>query len=151
MMAATVSRPKYQQGAFCISPRRSGTHPLISVIMAGPDSKTRFRNAAELLNHYFWQPPLPYVDENWMRPGDKGPGRRYGDGSLQISGRLPVSRDTKGVDFSAIEKEVLLEEELTAPIEKGEAVGKVYYQPEREILGKRLYPSQENQWKRRNF
>ena len=43
--------------------------------------------------------------------------------------------DTKGVDFSAIEKEVLLEEELTAPIEKGEAVGKVVYRLNGEILG----------------
>ena len=39
------------------------------------------------------------------------------------------------MDFSAIEKEVLLEEELTAPIEKGEAVGKVVYRLNGEILG----------------
>ena len=62
---------------FCISAtaERNGIR-LISVIMAGPDSKTRFRNAAELLNYGFGSCRL-YVDENrGCAPGDKGQGRR---------------------------------------------------------------------------
>ena len=78
---------------FCISAtaERNGIR-LISVIMAGPDSKTRFRNAAELLNYGFGSCRL-YVDENRdALPETKVRGGVDGDGSLQISGRLPVSR-----------------------------------------------------------
>lgn len=120
---------------FCISAtaERNGIR-LISVIMAGPDSKTRFRNAAELLNYGFGSCRL-YVDENRdALPETKVRGGvtetvpcKYQEGFRYL--------DTKGVDFSAIEKEVLLEEELTAPIEKGEAVGKVVYCLNGEILG----------------
>lgn len=120
---------------FCISAtaERNGIR-LISVIMAGPDSKTRFRNAAELLNYGFGSCRL-YVDENRdALPETKVRGGvtetvpcKYQEGFRYL--------DTKGVDFSAIEKEVLLEEELTAPIEKGEAVGKVVYRLNGEILG----------------
>ena len=120
---------------FCISAtaERNGIR-LISVIMAGPDSKTRFRNAAELLNYGFGSCRL-YVDENRdALPETKVRGGvtetvpcKYQEGFRYL--------DTKGVDFSAIEKEVLLEEELTAPIEKGEAVGKVVYHLNGEILG----------------
>ena len=120
---------------YCISAtaERNGIR-LISVIMAGPDSKTRFRNAAELLNYGFGSCRL-YVDENRdALPETKVRGGveetvpcKYQEGFRYL--------DTKGVDFSAIEKEVLLEEKLTAPIEKGEAVGKVVYRLNGEILG----------------
>ena len=124
---------------FCVSAtaERNGIR-LISVIMAGPDSKTRFRNAAELLNYGFGSCRL-YVDEN----RDALPETKVRGG---VTGTVPCKYqegfrylDTKGVDFSTIEKEVLLEEELTAPIEKGEAVGSGL-PPERRDPGGSAYP-----------
>ena len=120
---------------FCISAtaERNGIR-LISVVMAGPDSKTRFRNAAQLLNYGFGSCRL-YVDENRE---ELPPVTVRGGVAETVSCQYQQAfryLDTKGVDFSAIEKEILLEAKLTAPIEKGEAVGKAVYRLNGEILG----------------
>ena len=120
---------------FCISAtaERNGIR-LISVIMAGPDSKTRFRNAAELFNYGFGSCRL-YTDENRdplpdaeVRGGtEPSVSCKYQEGFRYL--------DTEGMDFSAVEKEILLREDLMAPIEKGETLGKAVYRLNGEILG----------------
>ena len=120
---------------FCISAtaERNGIR-LISVIMAGPDSRTRFRNAAELLNYGFGSCRL-YVDENRdvlpaveVRNGvEPEVSCKYQEGFRYL--------DTEGMDFSAVEKELIFQEELTAPIEKGETVGKAIYRLNGVTLG----------------
>ena len=120
---------------FCISAtaERNGIR-LISVIMAGPDSKTRFRNAAELFNYGFGSCRL-YTDENRdplpdaeVRGGtEPSVSCKYQEGFRYL--------DTEGMDFSLVEKEILLREGLMAPIEKGETLGKAVYRLNGEILG----------------
>lgn len=120
---------------FCISAtaERNGIR-LISVIMAGPDSKTRFRNAAELFNYGFGSCRL-YTDENRdplpdaeVRGGtEPSVSCKYQEGFRYL--------DTEGMDFSLVEKEILLREDLMAPIEKGEALGKAVYRLNGEVLG----------------
>ena len=120
---------------FCISAtaERNGIR-LISVIMAGPDSKTRFRNAAELFNYGFGSCRL-YTDENRdplpdaeVRGGtEPSVSCKYQEGFRYL--------DTEGMDFSLVEKEILLREDLMAPIEKGETLGKAVYRLNGEVLG----------------
>ena len=119
---------------FCLSAtaERNGIE-LISVIMAGPDSKTRFKNASELLNYGFGKCRL-YVDENQEKLPD-----------VPISGaveeQVPCQYeqefrylDTEGSDFSGIEKEIFTEE-LSAPLKKGDPVGKAVYRLNGKELG----------------
>ena len=106
---------------------------LISVIMTAPDSKTRFANAAVLLNYGFGKCNL-YIDENKeilpeiaVQKGktDKA-GCRYENEFRYL--------DTEGVDLSAVKKEIKMNETAAAPIAKGDVAGKaVYYLNEKEI------------------
>ena len=120
---------------FCISATasRNGIE-LISVIMAGPDSKTRFRDASELLNYGFGKCSL-YVDENREALPDvpvKGGVEKMMPCQYETEFRY---LDTQGVDFSKIEKEVVMEENLKAPVQKGEVIGKAVYRLEGKRLG----------------
>ena len=123
---------------FCISAtaERNGIR-LISVIMAGPDSKTRFRNAAELLNYGFGSCRL-YVDENRdALPDDKGPGRRYGDRLSPANIRKASGISTqKAWIFPAIEKgSPSPRRNLQLLLKKGRLLGKAVYRLNGEILG----------------
>ena len=106
---------------------------LISVIMTAPDSKTRFANAAVLLNYGFGKCNL-YIDENKeilpeivVQKGktDKA-GCRYENEFRYL--------DTEGADLSAVKKEIKMNETAAAPIAKGDVAGKaIYYLNEKEI------------------
>lgn len=112
---------------FCLSAtaERDGIE-LISVIMAGPDSKTRFNNAAELLNYGFGKCSL-YVDENREKLADMAV--RGGVTDLVTCQYEAEFRylSTDGGDFSGMEKELVLEEEIRAPIKRGDVIGKAIY------------------------
>ncbi|MDO4522160.1 MAG: D-alanyl-D-alanine carboxypeptidase family protein [Eubacteriales bacterium] len=120
---------------FCISATASrGGIELISVIMAGPDSKTRFRNAAELLNYGFGKCRL-YRDEEPL-------------GLPQICVKRGIQQetschlqqefsylDTQGKNLGAIERTIELADEANAPIEKNAIAGKVIYRLEGKEIG----------------
>lgn len=120
---------------FCVSATAKRNEiELISVIMAGPDSKTRFRNASELLNYGFGKCSL-YVDEN-QEPLMDVPVR----GGVKDAVPCQYEKefrylDTKGSDFSTIEKEVIMEENISAPVGKGDVVGRAVYRLNGEELG----------------
>lgn len=120
---------------FCLSAtaERNGIE-LISVIMAGPDSKTRFRNASELLNYGFGKCSL-YVDENQETLPDTAIRGGVKDTLSCQYGQEFRYLDTRSSDFSAIEKEIVMEEDIQAPIEKGDLVGKAVYRLNGEELG----------------
>lgn len=99
---------------------------LISVVMTAPDSKTRFANAAALLNYGFGKCRL-YTDEN----DDALPEIRVKRG---VSESVPCRYedkfhylDTAGADLSSVEKKISLPEELEAPLAKGDAAGEARY------------------------
>lgn len=112
---------------FCVSAaaERNGI-TLISVIMAGPDSKTRFGNAAALLNYGFGVCNL-YTDEN----KDSLPGIAVESGVEEwvdcIYEKAFSWLDTEGADLSSIEKKIVMEEKKKAPVAAGDKVGEARY------------------------
>lgn len=99
---------------------------LIAAVMAAPDYKARFNDAAALLNYGYAncrlyqdteQPQLPAM------PVDNGAedqtGLRYG-GIFSYLG-------LNGEDFSAVEKRLVLPDAVEAPVEDGQAVGTLEY------------------------
>lgn len=112
---------------YCLSAtaNRNGID-LIAVILAAPDSKTRFAEAAALLNYGYSRCSL-YVDEN---PEGLNP-LRIEKGVLE---EVEVDYEKqfsylsmKGEDFSKITKELVMDESITAPFEKGTKVGNLKY------------------------
>ncbi len=122
LKTGSTSIAKYCLSATAI---RNGIE-LISVIMTAPDSKTRFANAAELLNYGFGKCTM-YTDENKDRLAEIPVKRgilpsvscRY-EGSFQYL-------DTKGADLSSVKKEIQMKEELQAPVSPGQEAGKASY------------------------
>ena len=112
---------------FCVSAAaKRGDITLISVIMAGPDSKIRFANAATLLNYGFGICRI-YKDEE---PPEAGEIKVTGGKKRNIlcTDREPFSYlDTEGVDFSQIERKQIKEETLAAPVKQGEKAGELQY------------------------
>lgn len=119
---------------FCLSAtaNRNGID-LISVVMAAPDSKTRFANAATLLNYGFGICNL-YTDEN-QDPLPPVAVARGVKEEVACSYEGPFRYlDTQGGDLSGVEKKIVLSEQVRAPIKMGDVIGKaVYYLNEEEI------------------
>ncbi len=115
------------QAKYCVSAtaKKDGLN-LIAVVMAAPDHKVRFQDAAALLDYGFGKCQV-YRDENQ----DSLP-------SLPVLGGLeetvPLAYasgfsylDVAGSDLSAVTKELLLPESAGAPIEQGQVAGKAVY------------------------
>lgn len=122
LKTGSTSKAKY-----CLSATASKDGiDLIAVVMGAPDYKTRFQDAQTLLNYGFSVCKL-YVDANT----DKLPELTVEGGvtenvSLKYQGEFRYL-DTKGIDFSQVEKVINLPESVVAPIEAGEVVGVVRY------------------------
>ena len=108
---------------------------LISVIMTAPDSKTRFANAAALFNYGFSKCVL-YKDENQ----DALPDIKVKRGVLDTVPCRYESEfnylDTEGADISGIQKEIKINEDVKAPIVKGETAGEAVYTLNGKEIGK---------------
>lgn len=107
---------------------------LIASIMAAPDYKVRFADAATLLNYGYANcrlyedkepPALPEM------PVDNGVEDQV---PLQYAGTFSYL-GLKGEDFGAIEKELVLSPSLPAPIEPGQQAGLLEYRLNGEKLG----------------
>lgn len=112
---------------YCLSATAvRGGIELISVIMTAPDSKTRFANAAELLNYGFGKCTL-YTDKNEEILPDINVKRGTEDtAGCRYEGEFRYL-DTAGADLSSVKKEIKLPAELEAPLTKGDAVGEAQY------------------------
>lgn len=107
---------------------------MIAVIMACPNYKDRFTEAATLLNYgyatckMYEDPAPPALNPVPVQDGvSEEVQTEYGGTFSYLS--------TSGEDFSAIEKVLIWEESLTAPIEKGQQVGKLEYRLNGKLLG----------------
>lgn len=108
---------------------------LIAVIMAAPDTKTRFAEASKLLNYGFANYSI-YTDKNdntKLAPVkvvkgvlDAVPGKASKDFSYLC---------TKGKTVDNIHKEVILYEEVPAPIAKNDKIGEIVYYYDNEKIG----------------
>lgn len=107
---------------------------LIAAIMAAPDYKVRFQDAVTLLNYGYAVCRL-YEDSEKL-PLPQMPVKNG------VEDTVPLSYDgtfsylsMKGEDLSAVEKELILEESLTAPIEPGMKAGVISYSLNGQKLG----------------
>ncbi|MCD7819384.1 MAG: D-alanyl-D-alanine carboxypeptidase [Lachnospiraceae bacterium] len=115
----------YAKYCLCATAKREGIR-LVSVVLTAPDSKTRFSEAAQLLNYGFSKCSI-YYDEDipeLLTISVKG----------TIQEEFTVCQEsefsylsTTGEDFSLIEKQVEWSEDISAPLNKGEQVGACVY------------------------
>ena len=112
---------------FCVSASAKKENiELVAVIMGGTDSKSRFQDAVTLLNSGFACCSL-YADENraalpkiQVKGGVEGQvGLQYADEFSYVS--------TDGSNLSQVERVPELPEEVTAPVEKGDRIGRMVY------------------------
>ena len=111
----------------CISATalRNGLH-LIAVIMGGPDSNTRFAEARKLLDHGF----ANYESAAMETKGTIVKEAAVKKGMKSYINAI-VSKDVtlllKKGDKTKVTETVQINEELTAPIEKGQKIGEILY------------------------
>lgn len=112
---------------YCLSATASKNGiDMIAVILAAPDSKTRFAEAASLLNYGYSKCSL-YVDE---MPESLLPIKieKGVEEEVQPIYAAPFSYlSTTGEDFSKITKELNVESSIEAPFEQGTKVGTLKY------------------------
>lgn len=124
------------EAKYCLSAtaERNGVK-LVAVVLAAPDTKTRFREAASLLDYGFSKCTV-YKDQ----------GAEFTLTDVEVTGgqqnRVAVGLKepfyrvfTGGEDLSAIEKEIVLKEEIKAPLKTGEAIGEYHYRLNGKSLG----------------
>lgn len=120
---------------FCLSATAEKDNvKMIAVVLGAPDSKGRFQDAQDLLNYGYANCNL-YEDKEMpeLLPAKVRKGvvesvpLAYEGGFSYLS--------LKGEDLSQIEREVILEEELTAPVEPGQKAGVIRYSLSGKTIG----------------
>ena len=115
------------EAKFCVSAtaEKNGVE-LIAVIMAAENSKERFQDAVTLLNYGFGKCQL-YTDEE---PGIPAPAEVEGGVEDQVRAEYSGSftyLDTSGANLNQIEKKEQREEQIKAPVRKGDVLGRLTY------------------------
>ena len=129
---------------FCVSAvAKRGDLMLLAVVMGAPDPKVRFKDAAALLDYGFGNCAL-YTDENKdsLKPVSVSRGAKK-EAACQYKGAFHYL-DTKGRNLEKVEKEILYEKNLKAPVKKGSVVGKAVYTLDGEEIGQMEIVSAEN-------
>lgn len=116
------------EAKFCLSAtaQKDGID-LIAVIMAAPDVKARFADAQTLLNFGF-SVCRKYEDRDWESLKKAVKVKRGETDQVEAVQEQGFSYvDVSGTDLSGIEKKVLPDNSLEAPVKKGQKAGKVQY------------------------
>lgn len=107
---------------------------LIAAIMAAPDYKARFADASNLLNYGYANCKL-YEDRELLPLPEMAVKNGVSDTvPLRFEGTFSYLSLT-GEDFSSIEKELVLEEMMPAPVEPGQKAGMLKYKLNGKELG----------------
>lgn len=120
---------------YCVSAAaKRGDIMLLAVVMGAPEPKVRFRDAAAMLNYGFGICNL-YTDENQeeIKPAKVTKGVEE---EAACKYKEPFRYlDTQGQNLENIEKTLEYDEELTAPVKKGQVVGRAVYTLDGKELG----------------
>lgn len=100
---------------------------MIAVVLSAPDTKTRFKEAATLLNYGFSQCKI-YMDDH----ADLEPVKVLVEKSMEQELTLVPKENFQYIsvgkeDFDQITEELLVFEKISAPIAKGEELGAIIY------------------------
>ena len=129
---------------FCVSATaKKNKTELIAVVMAAPDPKGRFQDAANLLNYGFAKCQF-YSDPNTkkLKPLTVKNGTKD---TVDVSYETPFQFvDTKGSDLNSIKKEISLPKTVTAPVKKGDVLGKATYSLDGKVIGEVNIVSEQN-------
>jgi D-alanyl-D-alanine carboxypeptidase (penicillin-binding protein 5/6) len=121
---------------YCLSATaRRNNMDLIAVIMAAPDTKTRFMEAAKLLNYGFANYSV-YVDE--LKDLTLEPVRVTKGVSDYVYGNISGDFSylcTKGMAPENIRKEVVLYDKVPAPITSEDKIGDIIYYYNKDKIG----------------
>ncbi|MCD8015171.1 MAG: D-alanyl-D-alanine carboxypeptidase [Lachnospiraceae bacterium] len=112
---------------YCLSAtaRRDGIR-LVSVVLTAPDTKTRFAEAAELLDYGFSRCSMYYDEEIPALPKISVKGTIQEEFTVKLDGEFSYL-STTGEDFSLIEKHFEWDGDISAPLETGDAIGSYVY------------------------
>ncbi len=120
---------------FCLSATaRKDDVEMIAVVMAEPDSRTRFADAASLLNYGYSISSL-YRDENQEKiPPLEVKGGVEENVALAYDSSFSYL-DVEGNDVKMIQKRVELPQNVQAPVRAGDTAGKAEYVLNGEVIG----------------
>lgn len=130
LKTGSTSKAKY-----CISATgRKNDMDLIAVIMGAPDPKTRFADAATLLN-YGYSVCQMYIDKNTdVLPLMPVRGGVEENVPLIYAGEFKYL-DTEGRDLGQIEKQLEIPEEVKAPVQEKTEAGQMVYRLNGKVIG----------------
>lgn len=128
LKTGSTSKAKY-----CVSTvaEKNGVE-LIAVVMAAPDYKARFTEAEKLINYGFSNCKV-YKDESDHSQNVNIVNGKKDSVKIKSTGFSYV--DTNGNDLSKVKSDVILDEKITAPIKKGDVLGKVEYSLDGKNIG----------------
>lgn len=142
LKTGSTSKAKY-----CLSAtaNRDGIR-MICVVMTAPDSKTRFAEAGEMLDYGFSRCHI-YRDEDPL-PLPQLQIKGMIDQKVNVSYETEFSwLSTQQKDLSAIERTLVWEEDIKAPMKRGARVGACVYYLDGEIIGECPILLEEEAWK----
>ncbi len=108
---------------------------LVAVIMAAPDSKTRFADAISLLNYGFASCTI-YVDHNMEELPELKVSNGVEDTIRCRYDKTYKHMFTNNIDESKITKKMNMLADIEAPITNGDVVGELVYYYDNEVIGK---------------
>ena len=129
---------------FCISAvAKRENLTLLAVVMGAPDSKIRNRDAASLLNYGFGSCQMYEADnEEKLSPA---PVQRGVEDTVKCRILEPFCYlDMEGRNLENIEKEIQIKEGITAPVKKGDVLGKAVFMLDGEVIGETDIIATEN-------
>lgn len=107
---------------------------LIAVVMAAPDYKVRFKDAASMLNYGFSRCSL-YIDEK-MQPLPEVPVKKGKEKSVPLVYEKQFQYlNTDGETIGKVEKKLRIHREVKAPLKKGSQAGEMIYFADGKELG----------------
>lgn len=129
---------------FCVSAvAKRENLTLLAVVMGAPDSKIRNRDASSLLNYGFGSCQI-YEDDNEEKLSP-APVQRGVEDTVKCQILEPFYYlDTEGRNLENIEKQIQIKEGITAPVKKGDILGKAVFMLDGEVIGETDIIATEN-------
>ena len=121
---------------YCLSAvaKRNGI-TLIAVVMAAPDYKVRFKDAASMLNYGFSKCSL-YIDEK-MQALPEVPVKKGREKTVSLAYRKQFQYlSTDGTTVSDVKRKLRIHREVDAPVKKGSKAGEMIYTAGDKELGR---------------
>ena len=116
---------------------------MIAVVMAATDYKIRFTDAAKLLEYGFSSCSVYKDSENDKLSEVKVVGGEKKKVSGYVEGAFSYL-STDGSSLDAVDKKIIYEDEVVAPVKKGDTIGKIVYYLDGEEIGRKDILAKEN-------